>query len=188
MSGIQRLGFHEQLAERHGRASADTLWSALCSGLLIIVPIVLAIAVDSAFLFASLGPIIYEIVERPLAPASSPRNVIIGNALALLVGYSALAVFGLRHEPSSIAEGVTVVRALAAVCAIGVLGALLGLLDMMHPPAGATALLVALGFLREPAALLAMFVGMLVTVALGYVLNRAAGIEVSRWNPPPTAS
>jgi hypothetical protein len=188
MPGIQRLGFHEQLVERSGRASADAVWSALFSAVLVVVPILLAIWVHSAFLFASLGPIVYEIVERPLAPASSPRNMIVGNALALLVGYAALAVFGLRSEPSVVNEGVTVARAFAVICAVGVLGALLGLANMMHPPAGSTLLLITLGIIREPVALVAIFGGVVVTTLLGFVLNRAAGIDVPPWSPRPEQS
>lgn len=183
--GIQRVGFHEQLAERHGRPTADTLWSSLLPAVLIVVPIVLAAWVHSGFLFASLGPIIYEIVERPLAPASSPRNMIVANGLALLVGYAALAVFGLRQDPSVVSEGVTATRGFAVIFAIGVLGALLGLSNMLHPPAGSTLLLVALGIIREPLALLSIFGAVVITTALGFALNRAAGVDVPPWSPRP---
>src|SRR3954470_5930387 len=71
MQGTQRLGVHAEWSRKHGTAG-DAAWSALAPMTLILIPAVLAIVADSAFLFVGLGPIILQAIERPLAPASSP--------------------------------------------------------------------------------------------------------------------
>src|SRR5690348_15017720 len=92
--------------KRHGIAGGAA-WTAPVSALLVAIAAVLAILLHPVFLFVSLGPIVFEQIERPLARASSPRSTIVGNAIALLVGFSALAIFGLQHHPSTVQEGVT---------------------------------------------------------------------------------
>jgi CBS domain-containing membrane protein len=183
MGAAENAGVPQAEPKRHGE-SVGALWSALASALLISIAIALAATVRSAFLFVSLGPIIYEFIERPLARASSPRSTVLANGLALLVAYSALAVFGLRGQPSVVEEGVTLARAGAVVCAVAVLGGLLVLLRAVHPPAGSTLLLVTLGILRQPVQLVCVFAGVLVMTVCASVVNRAAGLDVPVWRSP----
>lgn len=166
--------------KRHGIAGASA-WTALASAFLVALAAVLAILLKPVFLFVSLGPIVFEQIERPLARASSPRSTIVGNAIALLVGYSALAIFGLQHHPSTVQEGVTIIRACAVVFAIGITAAMLVLLRASHPPASATALLVALGIFHRPLELLLVFATIVGVTILANLLNRAAGIPVPSW-------
>jgi CBS domain-containing membrane protein len=42
-------------------------------------------------LFPSLGPTVILFFETPLSPQASPRNTLIGHAVALLAGYASLA-------------------------------------------------------------------------------------------------
>jgi CBS domain-containing membrane protein len=56
------------------------------------------------------------------------------------------------------------------------------LLRVRHPPAGATALLVSLGFLTTAAELAAIMVGVLLLTVLGWVVNRAFGLDVPIWS------
>jgi CBS domain-containing membrane protein len=182
MQGTQRLGVHAEWSHKHGTAG-DAAWSALAPMALILIPTVLAIVVDSAFLFVSLGPIILQAIERPLAPASSPRSTILGNGIALAVGYACLAAFGLRAAPSSLDAGVTVTRAAAAVVAIGATGALITLVRAIHPPAGATTLLVTLGIVKDPERLAIVFAGVVLVSACACALDRLAKIPMPIWGP-----
>lgn len=183
MAGIERAGTHGEITREYGRPTGDALWTALTTACLVVVPILLAILVDSAFLFVSLGPIIFELVERPLAPASAPRSVIFGNGIALLAGYGALAVFGLRTEPSTMIEGVTLARGLAVLLALAATGAVLAAIRAMHPPAGATVLLVSLGVITSPPSLAIIFAGVVLTTLLAWLMNHAAGIPMPAWSP-----
>jgi len=81
---------------------------------------------------------------------ASPRNTMIGHAVAILAGVLSLALFGLLDKPSLLQEGVTLARVGAATLSTAVTGAVLLLLRSSHPPAGATVLIVSLGLLQRP--------------------------------------
>src|SRR4051812_38390943 len=51
---------------------------------------VVALVTHQPWLFPSLGPMVMLHVEKPQAPESSPRNTLIGHAVALLAGYAFL--------------------------------------------------------------------------------------------------
>ncbi len=68
----------------------------------------------------SLGPTIYRCFEQPLDPSASLRNTLIGHGVALVLGYAALALFGILHSPGAVQAGVTPARIGAAALAIAV--------------------------------------------------------------------
>jgi CBS-domain-containing membrane protein len=121
----------------------------------------LAAVTGAPFLFPSLGPTAFLLLELPDAPAASPRNSITGHALGVLAGLSSLALFGLLDAPSALEVGVSAPRALAGGLSLGMTSAAMILLRRVHPPAGATTLLVSLGLmtsLRDVGVLLAAVV------------------------------
>lgn len=188
-SDVQRVGLHYKLHEHIG-PMGDAVWTAIAAGILVAINAVLAYLLDSALVFVSLGPIILQYIERPLARSSSPRSTIIGNGVALLVGYAALAIFGLTHHPSTVVEGVTGARIGAAVFAIAVTGGVLALANAVHAPAGSTTLMVALGFMRQPIELAIVFGGVVVVCITAFVLNHLARIPSPLWRelePVPPA-
>jgi CBS-domain-containing membrane protein len=110
-------GFHAQLRERYGLA---------------------ALLFKQPLLFPNLGPSVLLFFEQPLDPPSSPRNTIIGHAVALVVGIALLVVLGLWGKPSVLIEGVTGARIAAAALSVSITGSILILLRSNHPPAAAT--------------------------------------------------
>ncbi|MFN2535462.1 MAG: HPP family protein [Pseudonocardiaceae bacterium] len=110
-----------------------------------------ALATHQPWLFPSLGPAVMLHVEKPLSPESSPRNTLIGHAVALAAGYGFLLVCGLAAHPSVLQEGVTVPRIVAAAGSLAVTALVLLAVNASHPPAGATMLIVSLGLLHTPA-------------------------------------
>lgn len=181
MGSAEQAGVEHAWPKQHGAPLAAG-WSTLATAVLVAIPVALSLVVKSAFLFVSIGPIIYEYIERPMARASSPRSTIIGNAFALLVGYSALAVFRLLDHASAVEEGVTFARAAAVVCAIGVTGGLLVLLRAVHPPAGSTLLLVTLGIMHRPLQLACIFATIVIVTVAAWGINRLAGLDVPVWS------
>src|SRR5689334_12657198 len=95
-----------------------------------------------------------------------------------------LVLLGLGHEPSTLEEGVTGMRALCVLLAVTVTGAVLSGLRAIHPPAGASVLLVALGFITSLGSLVIVFAGVVITTVLGLALNRALG---QQYDAPPAA-
>ena len=181
MSSAEQAGVPDAWPKRHG-AALGAGWSVIATAILVAIPVAMSVALKSAFLFVSIGPIIYEYIERPMARASSPRSTIVGNAFALLVGYSSLAVFRLLDHPSAIEEGVTLARAGAVVCAVGITGGLLVLLRAVHPPAGSTLLLVTLGIMHRPLQLACIFATIIIVTVAAWLVNRLAGLDVPVWS------
>jgi CBS domain-containing membrane protein len=134
------------------------------------------------FLFPSLGPTAYLFFFKPRAPSASPRNALFGHALALLCGWGALWITGLVYAPSTLQEGVNGRRVLAAALALAATGAALILLDADHPPAGATTLIVALGFAPEPFDLLYIEIAVAVMALQAIAVNRLAGLDYPLWS------
>jgi len=132
-------------------------------------------------LFPSLGPTALLFFERPMAATSSPRNTLIGHAVAVGAGAFSLAIFGLLDDPSVLVENVTSARIGAASLSLALTGAVLLLLNSSHPPTGATTLIVSLGFLHTPPEMAALMAGVAILTFVGQVINRAAGIPVPAW-------
>lgn len=176
----QRQGAPQRLAARLGRGG-EAVYIFVVGALAVAIAGLAAYLAKQPLLFPSLGPTVYLCFEKPLDPSASPRNTLIGHGVGLVVGYAALALFGLLHAPSTLQAGVTPARIGAATLAVALTGALLLLLRAPHPPAGATTLLVSLGLLATPQQLLAIAVGVVLLTVVCWLINRMAGVPVPPW-------
>lgn len=145
----------------------------------------LAVLTQSPLIFPSLGPSAFLFFYTPRAPSASPRNTILGQAIALAVGYFSLAVTGQLGADASHHMGLG--RILAAALALGFTGALMVLFNIAHPPAGATALVVALGITTQPLQLVMLLVAVILLAVQAFAINRLAGVDYPVWSPPPEA-
>lgn len=87
---------------------------------------------DTVLVIGSLGSSAVLLFGAPRSPLAQPRNLIGGHLLSALVGVTA---WRLLHTEPWLAQGVAVATAIA----------LMHLSRTLHPPAGATALIAALG-------------------------------------------
>ena len=141
-----------------------------------------AMVARTPFIFPSLGPTAYLHFSAPLAPASSPRNTLIGHAIGILCGYGALRLTGLADAPSVMTEAVNLPRVLAAALSLGCTGALMVLFKVDHPPAGATTLIVSLGFITAPWHLVTIEAAVAALTLQAFLINRAAGLPYPLWS------
>ena len=137
---------------------------------------------EQPLLFPSLGPTALLFFEQPMAKPSSPRNTLIGHAVAILAGVLSLAFFGLLDDGSILAEGVTLARVGAGALSVALTGAVLLLLRASHPPTGATTLIVSLGFLQTPLEMAVLMVGVVVLTIVGWIVNRTLGVPMPVWS------
>jgi CBS domain-containing membrane protein len=142
----------------------------------------LAFVSHNPFVFPSLGPTAYLLFFSPLARTASPRNTILGHAVGLVCGYGAYVLTGAGALPFGVHPGIFWPRILAAALSLSVTGALMVLLDISHPPAGATTLIVSLGIISKPWELVIIEVAVLLLVAQALVINRLAGLAYPLWN------
>lgn len=125
----------------------------------------LATLFKEPLLFASIGPTVIIVVHRPDIRYTRPQVIILGHGVAILAGVCGLLLFGLYGQPSAIIAGFDLQRIGATCFAMAVTGFFGEETSFYHPPAGATALLVALGILSSPVQLLSIGMGV-VLVAL----------------------
>ncbi|HVN17694.1 MAG TPA: HPP family protein [Dongiaceae bacterium] len=141
----------------------------------------LALVSRNPFVFPSLGPTAYLLFFSPLAKACSPRNTILGHAIGIICGYAAFALTGAGAQPFGAHPGIFWPRILAAALSLSVTGALMVLLAVSHPPAGATTLIISLGIISKPLELLIIEVAVFLLVAQALVINRLAGLPYPLW-------
>ena len=144
----------------------------------------LALVSRNPFVFPSLGPTAYLLFFSPLGKTSSPRNTILGHAIGLICGYAAFVLTGAGALPFGVHPGIFWPRILAAALSLSATGAFMVLLDVSHPPAGATTLIVSLGIISRPRELVIIEVAVFLLVAQALVINRLAGLPYPLWNAP----
>lgn len=142
----------------------------------------LALVSRNPFVFPSLGPTAYLLFFSPLGKTSSPRNTIFGHAVGLACGYGAFVLTGAGAQPFGAHQGVFWPRILAAALSLSATGALMVLLDVSHPPAGATTLIVSLGIISKPRELVIIEIAVFLLVAQALMINRLAGLGYPWWN------
>ena len=171
-------GLRKALVERLGTQGGEAFYNFIGCLLALAVSGLAAYLLKEPLLFPSLGPTAFLFFEYPLGSGSSPRNTLIGHLVAVLAGALSLAVFGLLDHPSVLQEGVTLPRIGAAAFSMALTGAVLLLLRSSHPPAGASVLIVSLGFFQRPLEMLVLMIGVLLLTVVAWVINRAAGVPV----------
>lgn len=142
----------------------------------------LALVSRNPFVFPSLGPTAYLLFFSPLAKTSSPRNTIFGHGIGLTCGYAAFVVTGAGALPFAVHQGIFWPRILAAALSLSATGALMVLLGISHPPAGATTLIVSLGIISKPRELVIIEVAVFLLVTQALIINRLAGLHYPLWN------
>ena len=160
------------------------VWSAyvFVNGFLTIALLaLLAVLMNSPFVFPSLGPTAYLLFIAPLAENSSPRNTILGHAIGLICGYAAFTLTGAATLPFGTHPGVYWPRIIAAALSLSATGAFMVLFRASHPPAGATTLIVSLGIISQPKELVIIEAAVFILVAQAFVINRLAGLAYPIW-------
>jgi CBS domain-containing membrane protein len=178
---LQRL----RLAWLLARLPARLVWAVymLVNGFITIgLLAVLAVATHNPFVFPSLGPTAYLFFFSPLGESSSPRNAILGHAVAILCGFGAFYVTGLTSFHNGFPSHVVWPRVLAAALSLSTTGSAMVLLGINHPPAGATTLIISLGIVAEPRYLFIIEAAVVLLTAQAFVINRLAGLDYPVWD------
>jgi CBS-domain-containing membrane protein len=123
-----------------------------------------------------------------MSEASSPRNTVLGHAIGLVCGYAAFMLTILSGQPASVHGGVHGPTVLAAALSLSATGALMVLLKVSHPPAGATTLIVSLGIIAQPKDLIVIEAAVILLTVQAFVLNRLAGMPYPLWSHQPSSA
>ncbi|MBO0892933.1 MAG: HPP family protein [Acidimicrobiales bacterium] len=169
------------MAADHSRRLVYAVFVLVSAGLSIGIITAVAYWSNHPLVVPSLGPTAFLIFNRSQSVVARPRNAVLGHLVGAVAGYVSLLCFGLAHAPSVVSGGLSAPRIGAAALSIGLTSAVMILADVEHGPAGATTLIVSLGFMTTPASLGLLMAGVVSLVACGIVIDRAAGLHVTYW-------
>ncbi|TFB88260.1 HPP family protein [Cryobacterium algoricola] len=159
---------HAAQQQRGGGAA----YAAVLAILTLAMTGVVGLLLRQPWLFPSLGPTVMLFFESPREQSSRPLNTIVGHVVGIAAGFTCYTVFGLSGLSSAPTGGLTVSYVWAGAVAVGITTAVLSLLRLPHPPAGASTLIVALGILHTPVQLLSMVGAVLLITTVGWASNR----------------
>ncbi|MBN2375212.1 MAG: HPP family protein, partial [Sedimentisphaerales bacterium] len=133
------------LLSRYEESKAVSITAAINAAFAISTISIIAWLTDLPLLFPALGPSTFILFTAPLSPAGAPRSLILGHWICLASGFGIWHLMSLLNgEPVSLAAGGWSLYCSAALALA--LGSLLMVrLRCPHPPACASALVVALG-------------------------------------------
>ena len=181
---LERLGLSRWLRRLPRRLVSAVF--VFCNGFLALAILAgLAVVSHTPLVFPSVGPTAFLLYFMPTAPAASPRNTLCGHAIGIGCGYAALWLMGLEHAPSTVLEDIHWPRVLAAALSLAATGALMILLNVVHPPAGATTLIISLGFITTPVHLCMIEIAVALLALQALAVNRLAGIDYPLWSSRP---
>jgi CBS-domain-containing membrane protein len=138
---------------------------------------VMAYLTNLMLLFPPLGPSAFILFHTPLAETASPRNVVLSHTLALLAGLGSLALMGLVFPDAAVhtTAGLNWAKVVAIALAMGLASMAMVVLGCVHPPAAATALIAAMGFLSNLVQVGGVLIAVIILVLEAVAFNRIFG-------------
>lgn len=170
------------LAAHHSRRAVYATFVFVASGTSIGIITAVAYWSGHPLVVPSLGPTAFLVFNRSQSAVARPRNIVFGHLLGAIAGYVSLLAFGLGHSPSVLAGGLTVSRIGAAALSIALTSGAMIALRAEHGPAGATTLIVSLGFMTTLGSLGLLMAGVVGLAAEGVLIDRLVGLRLPFWS------
>lgn len=138
---------------------------------------IMAYLTDLMLLFPPLGPSAFILFYTPLAESASPRNLVMSHAIALICGLAAMALAQALLPGFQAATQATMnwANVTAITVAMGAASISMVLFQCIHPPAAATALIAAMGYLADPIQIGGVLVAVFFLGMEAYLFNRILG-------------
>ena len=151
----------------------DLLVAPVGEGMLVLLAGAIGWAVHAPLLFTSLGPTVYELIERPTSNSARTYNIIVGHLAGLGAGFFGLWLVHAWTTPKVSASGVVASpRLWAAVVAVALTTLVTLALRAGQPASLSTALLVSLGSMQTGRDAVAIAAGVLLIAAVGAPIRR----------------
>lgn len=142
-------------------------------------------------LFPPLGPSAFILFRMPMSASAAPRTVLLSHLLGLLSGFGALAAGYLFFSPSAVNGTGTVTTSSIIILslAMGLSSLAMIWMECNHPPATATALIVAMGNITSLSQVAGFIVAVVLLISLAFLFNRIlGGLPYSYWRHDPEIS
>ncbi len=139
-------------------------------------------------LFPPLGPSAFILFHTPLAQNACPRNVILSHSIAVIAGLFAIWFVGTTgmHVPSEEIAALNWGRVATIALSVGIISIAMVVFNCVHPPAAATALIAAMGYLENFVQVTGLIGAVILLVLEGVFLNRfLGGLPYPLWGFDP---
>jgi CBS domain-containing membrane protein len=147
-----------------------------------------SVLTGAPFLFPAFGATAFILLWMPSSIAAAPRSAILSHAIGASAGWGSARLFGLDLASATILHDGGVAHVAAGALGLGTTGALMVLWRIPHPPACATTLTFALGYIVRPEYIPVVVTTVIVwTIYVGFV-HRASGRRYPVWSPDVGAS
>ena len=153
---------------------------ALSGGILLVIG-AFGIWAEQLWLIPSLGPSLFLQIMTPAHQNARAKNTFLGHLLGLIIALAAVYLTGADAAPSATGTDLlTWPRVFASARAVAVLLGAQVALRLKHPPAAATALIVALGAV-DPTwpGVAAVFMAILLLTVLGEMARRLSELKAA---------
>lgn len=174
---VSRMRLKYLQTKSHRRELVSVIYLFLAGATALSTISMMAYLTDFMLLFPPLGPSAFILFYTPLSESASPRNLILGHAVALLSGLGALATAEvLFPELRILAPAAMNWSYITAVgLSMGAAGVAMVALRCVHPPAVATALIAGMGYLENMVQVGGVLVAVLFLAMEAYLFNRVMG-------------
>ena len=149
---------------------------------------IIAYLTDLPLLFPPLGPSAFILFYTPMSISASPRSVILSHTLALAAGLASLWLFKLFLPHANLTDPTVMDWYRVAVIALsmGVICLMMIAVKCVHPPAAASALIAAMGYLQNTEQILGFIVAVILLVLEGvFFIKVIAGLPYPLWRADP---
>ena len=138
---------------------------------------ILAYITELPLLFPQLGPSAFILFYTPMSDTASPRNVILSHVISVLAGLVFLRLFAVLFPASTLLDPAVMnsQRIMVIALSMGVSCIAMVLLKCVHPPAAASALIAAMGYLVYIEQVIGIIVAVILIVAAAIIFNRIIG-------------
>ncbi len=140
---------------------------------------------DLPLVFPALGPTAFILFSKPFSPDAAPRSVILGHFSGIASGMVTWHLFShLSGEPVSL-DVLGWPTFGSASLALALTCFLLVRFSCPHPPACASALIIALGGVTGWLDIFAMAIAVIVLTGQALLVNRIGGVKTPTWSAGP---
>jgi CBS-domain-containing membrane protein len=138
---------------------------------------ILAYITELPLLFPQLGPSAFILFYTPMSDTASPRNVILSHVLSVFAGLMFLRLFAILYPASSLLDPAVMNghRIMVIALSMGVSCIAMVLLKCVHPPAAASALIAAMGYLESVEQVMGIIAAVNLIVVAAIIFNRVLG-------------
>jgi len=181
--GVSRLQLRTALRHVDDAKPLVLLYAMMCGALALGIITAASIWTRMPLLFPPLAPSAFILFTTPLAPSGSPRNLVLGHTLAVAIGLLVLHAFDNLWPGAGLTSPGTLnaTRVWAIITTMGLVTAVMIMIHCHHPPAAASAMIAAMGFL-DPIQALGLVAAAILLACEALVLVRGlAGLPYPIW-------